>query len=213
MRSALRAAMAHLARRLVFATIAAGAVIAFIAIADGTDAQTDQQATIVPAEVTPSAQVTASPQSTVVAGDVTSAAPARPLPESAPPTVKPKLNPRTTPAAPAPAPSTTARTGAANIHHQAKPVISTSTGPSVYHYVGYRDIAAMINPARAVQGWVDVSTTAAKQDAGCLARNSCAGQVGACGLAPASIGTADTLRVYDGQYRDQYGSCREIIVS
>ncbi len=48
MRPILRAALSQLARRLVFAAIAVGAVVGFVVVAGGSGAQTGQHESVVP---------------------------------------------------------------------------------------------------------------------------------------------------------------------
>jgi hypothetical protein len=93
-------------------------------------------------------------------------------------------------------------------------VTTSATGGSTasnYQYSRVRDVATVINPPRLANGWTAVTTTAATTSAGCVTAGTCTGQLGPCGFTPASIGTATTSVVYDGQYRDQYGNCRELV--
>jgi hypothetical protein len=196
----------HVGRHVLFVTIAVGAVIAFIFVSGGRSAQTGQQVTIVPVQV-----------GTTASSPSTSAAPA-PVNAQPPPA----------PARPPAAAATTAATKTSVPAITTSAAVSTTPTPTpshrysraekspaapTFHYAGARNIAALINPARESQGFTDVTTSAIRNDAGCIASSQpCAGQIGTCGETPNSIGGAETTHVYDGQYKDQYGDCLEVIV-
>jgi hypothetical protein len=89
----------------------------------------------------------------------------------------------------------------------------------VWSYVGSRDVANVpdaslggvsVNQKRAAQGWAPL-TTAAYSSAGNCFNSSCLGHYGGCGLLPNGIGTESQTSVRDGQYRDQYGACEELM--
>jgi hypothetical protein len=218
MRSALRDAMVYVLRRLLFAAIGGAAVLAFVAIAGATDAQPGDSVAIVPIELNPAVPSAAlSPAATPT--DLDLPAPARPAPAAPAPASVTVAKPRTTRVVTSPAAIAPAATGAVKGRYLTRPVTPsaikppTPDGGSVYHYVGERDVAQLINPSRVQLGWPPVSTVAGKNYATCLASQSCSGQVGVCGGPPSGIGNAATTVVYDGQYKDQYGNCREVIVS
>ena len=212
MHSALRGAIGHVGRRLLFAAVAIGCVVAFISIARGTDAQTSQQVSIIPIETSASAPVptTSAPPAPVVADTLSSAAPARHESSAAPVAAK------TTAPAPPPVVATTAPSSGQSywpwMKSNSSAAGSTAPAREFYRYVGSRDIASLINPAREANGWADVSNGTIKGDSSCLANQTCTGQVGTCGETPSSAGDASATRVYDGQYEDQFGDCREVIV-
>jgi hypothetical protein len=223
MHPAIRSLLAQLGRRLLLVAIAVGCVVAFIAIAGGTDARTGQPVTMVPiiSSQTPTPTAPGS-QSAIPAAALSGPAHASSTPvlTSTRPSVTPVTTAHpsnsksfgrmhaaaTTTGAIATADSSSLRSSTA-----APTPSGTATGPLVYHYVATRDVAQIINPQRESQGWGDLTTASAKTSSGCLAAKNCAGQTGACALTPTAIGTATSTRVNDGQYDDQYGNCVELI--
>jgi hypothetical protein len=207
MHRAFRGALMHVGRHVLFVTIAVAAVIAFVSIAGGTSAQTGQQITIVPiqAGTTSASAPTTSAVSSIV--ETPPPAPARP-PAAAPSKATTKASTLAPPTSAA-VPVNPRPTPSYHYSHAAK-----SPRSPAFHFAGSRNIAALINPARESQGFADVTTAALRSDAGCIndSAQPCAGQIGPCGETPNSIGTAETSRVYDGQYKDQDGNCLEVIV-
>jgi hypothetical protein len=219
MHPAIRSVLAQLGRRLLLVAIAVGCVVAFIAIAGGTDAHTGQPVTMVPIVAGQPPQ----PGDPASQSPIPAAALSGPAHSSSTPVLTSK---------PTPATVTTARSSTSKsfgrMHAAVTPMSSpasvgsspygsSSAAPTasktalVYHYVATRDVAQIINPQRESQGWDSLTTVSAKNSSGCLAAKNCVGQTGACPLTPTAIGTANSTRVNDGQYDDQYGNCIELI--
>jgi hypothetical protein len=190
---------------VLFVTIAVAAVIAFVSISGGTSAQTSQPVTIVPIQASTASASAPTSSAPASVDEQPSPAPARPPAAAATKAVaKPSIT-----AAPTTAVSISSTP---TPRHQYSRTARTPSSPT-FHYVGSRNIAALINPARESQGFTDVTTGALRNDAGCIASaEPCTGQIGTCGEVPNSIGTDQTVRVYDGQYKDQDGNCLEVIV-
>jgi hypothetical protein len=206
MHRAFRSALMHVGRHLLFVTIAVGAVVAFISISGGTRAQTSQPVTIVPIQAsTPSSSAPTSSAPTLVDQ--------QPQPAPARPPVAAATKASARPSTPVtPTSSTVSISSTPTSRHQYPRSAKTASSPT-FHYVGSRNVAALINPARESQGLSDVTTAPLRNDAGCISNaEPCTGQIGTCGETPNSIGTAQTTRVYDGQYKDQDGNCLEVIV-
>ncbi len=215
----LRSTLAQFARRLAFAAIAIGAAVGFVVVAGGSGAQTGQHEPVVPitfSAAPPPAVPSSLPSQDAVESSAPKSPPAvglttvRRVVVSTAPVLPATATPTATPAVliSSSSPSTTTRQrGSRNSGSPS----GTSSAPTVFHYVGTRDIAAIVNPQREAQGWSDVANVAAKNSADCVATSTCSGSVAACGTAPDGIGTAATTHVADGQYRDQYGNCRELI--
>lgn len=221
MHPALRSALTQLAQRLLFIAIAVAAVIGFVVVAKGSGAQTGQHETTIPITISADAPTAApsSPPTTIAPDAGDSSAPQRGNPVQLTTTHKVVVSTLAV-LTNAPAPASSRWSGSPGVSHQrgtrttvpgsASGSASSSAAP-VFHYIGMRDVAALVNPQREAKGFGDVTTMPAKNSAACVADSSCPGQVGACGTAPATIGTATSTQVADGQYRDQYGECREVI--
>lgn len=113
------------------------------------------------------------------------------------------------PQAPAPAPVETTQQAPAPVQTTQAP--PPAPAPSVYQFVGGRDIASMVNPQRVAQGWPPLTNVATPNCVNSAGTNVCGGHSGACGINPNGIGTAGSTVVRDGQFEDQYGNCIEVM--
>jgi hypothetical protein len=224
MHPAIRSLLAQLGRRLLLVAIAVGCAVAFIAIAGGTDARTGQPVTMVPVIPSPtSGSADPASQAPIPGAALSGPAHSSSTPIGAVTTVAAtKTTPRPATgrsfgrmhAAATTKSSTTPSAGSSRSPGTSSAAANSSpapTAPPTYHYVATRDVASLINPQRERQGWSDLATAPAKSSAGCLASKSCSGQTGACGMTPSGFGSPTSTRVNDGQYKDQYGNCVELI--
>jgi hypothetical protein len=221
MRSVLRRGVIALTRRLLIAAVVIGAAIAFVYVAGGTGAQTGQPQLTGPIVIS---HDDASPavSTPIPSVDAASSAPAEasaPITSHPPRSKSSTTSPAVIASTPASSPAPTTAVASPSPSFQ---IDVTRTGPnskaagalpSTYRYATYRDIAALINPLRALDQWGNVTTVPAQTSASCVTADACsAGQLGACNRAPSGIGTTTTTKVSDGQYKDQFGNCRELIV-
>ncbi len=174
-RSVLRALLAQLGRRLIFALVAIAAAIGIVVIASNTSAPTNQHSLLAITDgPTSSATDLSTPRIRIIVETPTGAQPG-PI--------------RLSSSAQSSATSAT-RPNAGRLrraHHQRVELVqrqcsgrrcpaglargiqqlerstSTASPPPVFRYVGTRDIAAIVNPQRLAQGWGAITSVAARR--------------------------------------------------